>query len=42
MLKEVGLLLEFWDKAAKTNAYLCSRCADRLVVNREQISLEEA
>ena len=42
MLKEAGLLLEFWDKAAKTDAYLRSRCADGPVVNREQISPEEA
>ena len=41
MLKEADLLLEFWDKAAEYNVYMCNRIDTGLVINRSIISLQE-
>ena len=42
MLKDAGLPLEFWDKAAKTDAYLRNRCEGGPAIDGKRTSLEEA
>jgi hypothetical protein len=42
MLKDQGLLLEFWDKAAITGAYVQNRIMNRLRVGDKVFSLYKA
>jgi hypothetical protein len=42
MLKDQGLLLEFWDEAAMTGAYVQNRIMNRLRVGDKVFSLYEA
>jgi len=42
MLEEANLLLEFWDEAVATDAYLRNRTDTSLTVNDKVISPKEA
>jgi hypothetical protein len=42
IFKDAGLSLEFWDKAAATDAYLKNRTDIGLLINRQKVTPEEA